>query len=132
MLEPHIKYLCGRRNNLFCVINHNQHCAKISSCTVFNGNATKRVFVRSDGLLRAPFQRRSSASLIARSGQRGFAPAVARLACCGRLAGPPPPHRFFAPPAHVALKAYVINICVKCFRCSRCMLQVFHMDVAKK
>ena len=41
MLEPHIKYLYGLLNNLFCLINHSQHCVKISSCTVFNGNATK-------------------------------------------------------------------------------------------
>jgi hypothetical protein len=49
----------------------------------------------------------------------------------GRLAKPPPPCQFSTPLAHVALKAYVVNICVKCFRCSRYMLQVFHMDVTK-
>jgi hypothetical protein len=48
-----------------------------------------------------------------------------------RLAGPPPPCQFVTPPTHVALKAYVVNICVKCFKCSRYMLQVFYMDVAK-
>jgi hypothetical protein len=49
----------------------------------------------------------------------------------GRLAGLPPPRHSRAPPAHVALKAYVANVYVKYFRCSRGMLQVFHMDVVK-
>jgi hypothetical protein len=40
--------------------------------------------------------------------------------------------QFIASLAHIALKVYVVNICVKYFRCSRCMLQVFYMDVAKK
>jgi hypothetical protein len=54
MLEPHIKYLYGRLNNLVCQINHSQHHAKISSCTVFNSNAMKRVSVRPDGLFCVP------------------------------------------------------------------------------
>jgi hypothetical protein len=44
---------------------------------------------------------------------------------------PPPPRQFTASPAHVALKVYIANVCVKCFRCSRRVLQVFHKGVAK-
>jgi hypothetical protein len=43
---------------------------------------------------------------------RGFTPAIA----C--LAGLPLPRQFVIAPAHIALKAYVVNTCVKCFRCS--------------
>ena len=78
MLEPHIKYLYGRLNNLFCLINHSQYCAKISSCSIFNGNATKRASVRTDGQLHTP--RAPPAYVVAHFGPRGFAPAVARLA----------------------------------------------------
>jgi hypothetical protein len=30
----------------------------------------------------------------------------------------------------IMLKAYIANICFKCFRCVIWMLQVFHLDVA--
>jgi hypothetical protein len=110
MLEPHVKYLYGLLNNLFCLINYSQHCAKTSSCTIFNRNAMKQAFVRPDEPLaravpatltpRAPLAR-----AIARSGSREFSLTVARLACCGHLVGPSPPHQFVVAPIHVALKA---------------------------
>jgi hypothetical protein len=112
ILEPHIKYSYGQLNNLFYLINHNQHCAKISPCTIFSGNDTKHASVHLDRPLRTPHT--LLARVVARSDPSRFTLTIARLAYYGRLAGPHPPHQFIAPPAHVALKAYVANIYVKC------------------
>jgi hypothetical protein len=95
-----------------------------------------------DGTLRAPYLRcllcsprphhshRSPMPLLALaradSPRPSHAPPAAAVSQ-GHLHYASSPHA----PTHVALKENVVNLCVKCFRCSRCMLQVFHMDIAK-
>jgi hypothetical protein len=123
MLKPHIKYLYGRPKNLFCLINHSQHCAKFSSFNVFNGNATKRTFVHPDGPLHAPCSCLSLRPARIHPGRR--TPRLLR-----------PSHRaaYTAPVHHVArsccTKIYIVNICSSvsdvlyvCCNCSMRMLK---------
>jgi hypothetical protein len=91
MLEPHIKYLRGQLNNLFYLINHSQHCHHALSLMAMLRSGCPSI--RTDRAARAPPIR-----VVARSGQSGFALAVARLACCDCLAGPPPLRQFVALP----------------------------------
>jgi hypothetical protein len=46
-----------------------------------------------------------------RSGPRGFAPTIARLACCSHLTGPPPPRQFVT----FACPWYTKSVCCKYF-----------------
>jgi hypothetical protein len=93
---------------------------KLSGHEIEIGNATKWASACPDGPLRVPCD-----------------PPVPLLApgrCTPRLPRSyrrvAPPHQFAAPSAHGALKAYVANVCVKCFKYFKGMLQVFYMDVA--
>jgi hypothetical protein len=135
MLEPHIKYLYGQLSNLFLLINHSQRCAKISSCTVFNSNATKRSSGWTDHsacLTRAARSACPPACVVARFVPHGFAPGHR----VPRLLRPSLRAASTAPVRHVAWPCCTKSVCCKhmcqVFQMLQMYVQVLHMDVTKK